>query len=436
MARIRRNRAGSPRITQVRKLRAKPVDAWMAAVQSGSPRVNGPVRALGAKIPLIPNETTFFEITIDTEELGGTGSATKVILLPVASGAYTFDWSDGVDSLNTHTYSAGGVKTITSDDVISTLRFNNGGDKLKLNNVTSLGAGFSIGDSGSFYGCANMTWSAIDAPRIATTNLSNTFFDAQLFNGNIGNWQIRGVASLAEMFFGAFAYTGAGISKWDVSTVTSMSQLFFACYPFNEDISGWDVSNVTNMNGLVRSCTIFNQDIGGWDVGNVTSASHLLASANAFNQYIGNWDVSNIQTMHAMLGSTSFNQPLTNWLTNALVDASYMLAGATSFDQDISHFNMSSVTTTDSMLKNATAFDQDLTGWDLGEVLDMDNMLDNCGMSQANYDLFLIMLDGQTLQSTLNIGALNMTYTAAGAGGTARASLIGKGHTISGDISG
>jgi surface protein len=126
--------------------------------------------------------------------------------------------------------------------------------------------------------------------------------------------------------------------------------------------------------------------------------------------------------------SSNYNGNITGWVfTSTISDMSWMFASNNTFNRDISGWNVASATNMSNMFGGASAFDQDLTGWNVGSVTNMATMLDNSGMSTANYDLFLINLDTQSASLTvgLALGAQSLTYTTAGAGGTARTNLTG-----------
>ena len=241
-----------------------------------------------------------FISTWNTENLGGTGSATKVILLPMSAGP-TVDWGDGtVNNLNTHTYASGGSKTVKIYGYITGWAFSDGGDKLKITDVSQVG-GLRISAS-AFYGCSNMTWTAIDAP-VEVDSLNAVFRGCSLFNGDI--------------------------SGWDTSKVTTMGNMFRDCSAFNQDIGSWDTSNVVSMIGAFRDCSAFNQDIGSWDTSVCISMASMFNSASAFNQDIGSWDTSVCTSMARMFNSASaFNQDIGSWDVTALTDATDMLNGS------------------------------------------------------------------------------------------------------------
>ena len=164
------------------------------------------------------------------------------------------------------------------------------------------------------------------------------------------------------------------IDNWDVSNVTDMSNMFEAAQ-FNQPIGNWDVSSVTNMYSMFSQYSAFNQDIGNWDVSSVTNMRHMFSSYSAFNQPIGNWDVSSVTNMWFMFHQNSaFNQPIGNWDVSSVNDMSYMFSQNSAFNQDIGDWDVSSVNDMDSMFRGNTSFNQDIGNWDVGSVIDMDFM--------------------------------------------------------------
>jgi len=376
----------------------------------------------GEIIPAVPQ----FVSTWDTENLGGTASATKTIVLPMTAGPLV-DWGDGnIDNLNSHVYAVAGIKEVIIDNTNSDFRFNDTGDKIKILDVSQCN-GLNITNDSVFERCVNMTWTATDAPVITATNLQQLFLGCEALNGggSFGTWDISAVTSLSNVFFGCYDFIGTGIENWNVGSCANFTQMFFAAHSLVAPIGVWDMSSATNISGMFRSNNGFNQDIDAWDVSSVQQMNHCFAGANSFTQDLNSWEPTSATTCHAMFGS-GYNGNITGWVfTSTISDMSWMFAGNNNFNQDISGWDVASVTSMANMFSSCDDFDQDLTGWNLGSVTNLTTMLDNCGMSTANYDLFLINLDGQTINSGLTLGAQSLTYTTAGAGGTARTSLVG-----------
>jgi len=355
-----------------------------------------------------------FAGTFDTEKLGGTGSATKVLVMPYASGVYTTHWGDGsFDTLNSHTYASGGEWFVEVFEPVTTFRYNNTGDCLKLVDMISLGDGFEINNSGVWNGCRNMVYSTTDTPIINSANLSNTFSACEKMNGNVGNWDLSLCDNLTNMFFGAFIYVGTGIESWDVGNCTNFSQMFFAS-PVSAPIGSWDMTSATTISGMFRSSSSFNVDVDAWDTSNIQTMNHVF-NGTSMTHDLNNWDMGSVVTIHAIFGSTAYNGDITGWtFTSAISDTSWAFANAISFNQDVSGWNMASVTNTSNMFGSASSFNQDLTGWNVGSVTNMATMFDNSGMSRTNYDNFLIMCSGQTVQSGVTLGAQGLSYSSAG----------------------
>lgn len=387
--------------------------------------------ATGSSAPAISNainidEYVAFVSIWDTEKTDATASPSLTIVLPMSAGPEV-DWGDGtINNLNSHVYAAPGQKTITIDNTNSDFRFANAGDKIKIIDVTQCN-GLNVTNTNMFERCKDMTWTATDAPNITTTNLSAMFLGAEALNGggSLGSWDVSLVENFTNMFFGAFAFVGMDIENWDVGNCSKFTQMFFATHALAAPIGVWDMSSATNIGGMFRSNNGFNQDLSGWDVSNCTKFNHVFAGSSSFNHDISNWDMGSAVTVHAMFSSNNFNGDITGWtFSSAIKDVSWIFAGNSSFNQDISGWNVASATNFSNMFGNASSFNQDLTSWNLGSATNLTTMLDNCGMNTANYDAFLINLDGQTINSGLTLGAQGRTYTLGGAGETARTSLV------------
>lgn len=233
---------------------------------------------------------------ISTWDTTQAGSASDTVVLPLLSGGTysgTIDWGDGSTSAlsyanRTHTYAIGGTYTITiSGSDIQGFRFNNGGDRRKITDVSNWG-NLTLTTNGCFYGCSNLEITATDAPTIATTDFK------RMFDGS--------------------GITNPDLSKWDVSLV----QLFENCFnqtSFNGNISTW-VGSATNVRSMFRLNTAFNGTFV-LDFSNVTDAQEFAT------------------------GATAFNQPLVN--VNNLVNGRFMLYNADAYDQ-VLDFDVSAAT--------------------------------------------------------------------------------------------
>jgi hypothetical protein len=119
-----------------------------------------------------------------------------------------------------------------------------------------------------------------------------------------------------------------------------------------------------------------------------------------------------------------------------------MFNNADAFNGNVTSWDTSGATASTAfyqMFIGAVAFNQDISGWDFSGLSSGTNgvgyMLASTAMSTANYDALLQTWDsGTPLTNMTNVIMTGLTYTSAGAGGTARTSLINDhGWSISGD---
>ncbi len=374
-----------------------------------------------------------YETTWKTDN-AGTSTSTQITLPLVINGNYNFivDWGDdNTDHITvydqaetTHTYSSSGTYTVKITGTIDGWSFNNGGDKLKLLTVDVWGI-LILGDtSGHFYGCSNLTSTAIDSPKVGPS-MAATFRDCSALNGGLANWDVSGVTAMNSAFWGATAFND-DISGWDVSNVTNMIIMFKSATAFNQDISGWAVSGLTSMLAVFRDAAAFNQDLSGWDMSGVTNMEETFWGATAFNGDISSWDVSDVDTMIIMFrGATAFNQDISGWAVSGLTNMLAVFRDAAAFNQDLSGWNMTGVTNMTEAFYGCTAFNQDLSGWDVSSVASMLVMFtDASAFSRANYDLLLVGWEAQAVQNNVNfVGSVN-GYTSGGAAAAAHAALL------------
>ena len=346
---------------------------------------------------------------ISTWDTTKSGSASDTVVLPLqATGVYsgTIDWGDGSESVlsyanRTHVYASGGVKTITISGTIEGFRFANGGDKLKITNISNWG-NLTITTNQSFFGCSNMTCTATDSPTFNSADLSYTLYGCSLFNGTVNNW--------------------------DIGIATDIQRFFMEADSFNQDLNNWDVSGVTVMTNLFTGANSFNGSLLGWDISGITALTGFLQGTSFNNSSINSWNVSNVQLFNNMFRETLFNQDISSWNMSSATRIDQMFFGNTAFNQNIGGWDLSNCTRMDYTLFNCDAFDQDISGWDINQVSNFLSFMQSAtGLSTANYDALLIAWDAQGAMSysgTVNFGGSQ--YTSGGAAETARTSLISK----------
>ncbi|MFY9242351.1 MAG: BspA family leucine-rich repeat surface protein, partial [Polaribacter sp.] len=343
------------------------------------------ITPVGASAPsaetsqVTPSENLF----VSSWKTDNTGpSADNEVTLPLYStGTYDFTayWGDGSSSEidtwddvdKTHAYAEVGEYTITiQGQIIGWVTLTQ--DAQKLLDISNWGS-LRVGNTGSyFYGTTNMTVTAEDSLDLTgTTNLTQAFTNAALFN--------------------------ADLSDWDVSGVTNMNKVFAGASNFNGDITGWSTGNVTNMSYMFSGATAFNQDISQWDTSRVSSMGRMFQDAAVFNTNISAWNTSSVTDMAQMFsGASAFNQPLTGWDTSSVRSMYRMFYDASSFDQSLATFNVESLESGD---------DED----DMSDAAS--RILQRTSLSTANYDALLVSWGAQAVGTFIEFGAGDTTYS-------------------------
>ena len=222
------------------------------------------------------------------------------------------DWGDETDNTEIYTSSTMGATHPYADLAVATtytvtitgrfprIYFNDGDDKEKIISIDQWGSNRWSSMGSAFTGCLKLVYNADDTPDLSqVTDMSHMFREANVFNGNIGDW--------------------------DVSNVTNMQNMFNGAFTFNQDIGDWNVSNVTNMQSMFLSATAFvAQNIGRWDVSQVTNMGSMFGfvplSTDNYDALLAGWSKLELQsgvTFSAGSNSQYCNQPAHNVLTES-----------------------------------------------------------------------------------------------------------------------
>jgi surface protein len=268
-------------------------------------------------------------------------------------------------------------------------KFDNGGSESIGNWTLKSGVGLSTMFANTNFNRNISGWAVTGL----NTSVSEMFSGCNLFNQNLGSWNVSSITNFERMFLNASNFNNGGspsIGNWTIRTnaAVSMTQMFNASLRFNQDISSWNISRVQSANHMFSSATDFNNGLASgvagnmfWDFTSATTVVGMFSGATSFNQNLGVLNLSNCTKLTSMFsGATKFNNggsaDINGWTlkTNAGVVMDSMFSGAILFNQPINSWNTSSVTNMASMFQNAQAFNQNLNLWNTGTVTSMSAM--------------------------------------------------------------
>ena len=429
-------------------------------------KLYGNLLKIGSKF-IIYNYNSYFITTWNTELTGGTGSASKTIVIPIYSSGYncTIDWGDNstttytggtlyVPSGITHVYTTTGIKTISISGTFPQIYFNNGGDKLKLITINQWGTGVWRQMNYAFYGCSNMTGTYTDVPNTTlVTSMDYMFNNCALFNSPV-NFNTTNVQYISRMFYYCYVFDQS-VSNFNTSNVTSMNCTFYMCQNFNQSVSNFNTSKVTNMDGtfymcqkfnqsvsnfdttlvtsaesLFDSCYVFNQSVSNFNTSKITNFSFMFSSCYAFNQSVSNFDTSKATHVNGLLSMFyrcyAFNQSVSNFNTSSVTNMVSMFDSCSIFNQSVSNFNTSGVTNMSSMFRNVPLFKQSLATFTISAATNMSSFAAISNINETgtttNYDNTLISWAAQTVQTGITVSFGTSKYS--GLATTARAHLV------------
>jgi surface protein len=320
-----------------------------------------------------------FEFTVKTDNTGT--SASNQFTIPITSSTpYNISTSDGqsitgATGATTLTFPSAGTYTVSITESCEGWRFNNGGDKLKLLDISNWGV-YKNTISQAFFGATNMTCTAVDEPINEHTAIEGCFRNCSNFNGAVGNWRIASTPMGARYIFSGASSFNQPLNDWNTVGFNNLTSCFVGAISFNQPIGNWDTSNVTDTNYMFYNAISFDQNIGAWDMGSNTNMGGMFRASpfnNGGSPDINNWDTSSVTTMFEMFFQvTEFNQPIGSWdvsnVTDFRLSLSSKFAGAGSFNQDISAWTPISATTMQNMFHSQTSFNSNLNSWDVSSV--------------------------------------------------------------------
>jgi hypothetical protein len=144
----------------------------------------------------------------------------------------TIYWGDGsseasTGDLSAHTYASAGQYDIQVVGTYTAPYFNTGGDRLKVIDIPQWGSINAEYWLSAFYGCSNMTVSAVDG-LVGAKHLGNMFYSCPLANPDVSEWDFSLVFNTSNMFRSATA-ANPNFSSANFSANTNMEFMFLGC---------------------------------------------------------------------------------------------------------------------------------------------------------------------------------------------------------------
>ena len=287
-----------------------------------------------------------------------------------------------------------------------------------------------------------------DVTKVVTTyvkDMSDLFAYAEIFNQEIGSWDVSNVRDMSMMFADATSFN-KNLIFWDVSNVTDMSMMFSKATSFNQDISPWDVSKVLNINQMFSGAEAFNQNLSNWNFENVIEClnfdqntplwivskpnfvkcdidtfnddtiyldkngitikatdnakigeyyeldgiSYLVVNHNLLSEMVKNEEditkavTTKITSLYFLFYKKhSFNQDISSWDVSNVKNMSGLFSWNQSFNQNIGTWDMSNVTNMYEMFIGAESFNQDISSWNVSNVTNMSKMFYGTTFNQS-----------------------------------------------------
>ena len=252
----------------------------------------------------IGDKTGTFVSTWQTDN-AGTSGATQITLPLEASGDYDFgiNWGDGTsDTITaydqvlagesvavTHTYPIAGTYTVKIDGLINGWRFNYGGDRRKITDISQWGD-LLIGNSGYyFWGCYNLNVSATDVLDVSSvTNFTYAFFECtSLTTLDVSNWDVSNVTTFYGAFNNCSSLDGLDISGFDLTELTNAADMLggVTISNYSDVLIAWGAQATA---GTIQSTLIMPFSAGT----NTYSGAAAIAAKAALKAAPYNWDIS------------------------------------------------------------------------------------------------------------------------------------------------
>ena len=343
----------------------------------------------------------------------------------------TIDWGDGgptssITAYNdadlAHSYATAGQYTITITGTFPNIYFNNGGDRLLVDDVVDLGDVGWQALNRAFYGCSNMTaFNVGTADTSGVTGMSVMFANCTgLTTLDLSGFDTTNVTNIEQMFFGCTNLTSLDVSSFNTSSVTNMRYMFYNCPSLTSlDVSSFNTANVTNMQQMFYGCSsLTSLDVSGFDTSSVTSMQQMFYNCSGLTSLdVSGWNTGNVTNMLGVFQSCSGLTSLgvTSFDTSSVTTMQNMFLSCTNLTSlDVSGFDTSSVTNMSGMFYLCASLTSlDVTGFDTSSVTNMYAMFYNCtnltSVDVSNFNTSSVTNMQAVFQSCPNLTGLQIS---------------------------
>jgi hypothetical protein len=188
------------------------------------------------------------------------GTAADTLLIPLVGTDVQVDWGDGIISYPaggtvSHTYAAGGVKTVKISSVSNAfagLKYgasdDDSNDRKKITSVLQWGSAPWPDMQHAFRSCFNLTnlTSAGDAPNLSlVTDMTNGFRFCLAFTTFPQNWALSGVQTFVSTWEGCQFMT-SGFDSYDLTGAVTLERSWYQ-YTDRTGLMSWNCATSTNL---------------------------------------------------------------------------------------------------------------------------------------------------------------------------------------------
>ena len=188
---------------------------------------------------------------------------------------------------------------------------------------------------GMFRGCNNLTTigdvSNWDTGNVTTMNIM--FVRCTKLNGlNVSNWDVSKVTNMYNMFGYCESLTSLDLSRWNVSNVTNLDGMFIRCYKLTTvgDLANWDVRKVKTVAWMFEHAeSITNLNIANWQTDSLTHMNSAFTFTYKLQTLdLRKWNTANVIDANNMFTSAAFTTlDISNFDLSNATDISNMFAG-------------------------------------------------------------------------------------------------------------